>query len=216
MRWPIRCPLVTGIGTCQHKPILVQGDTIANPPGIGLGPEKEENVPDRLVFVPPLPIPSYRLKSRLAAQLDDLRSRVKRDVGRRVDPPDQIVRHACTESVAANNDVDMTREPRKEYRSLSGRIPTTNHNQLFVVAERTLHECRTVVDAATLEMFEAGKVRLPIARAGCKDDGPSINALVMIQSDVKRFGVRAVDLQCIDGHADLGAELATLRQAAAG
>ncbi len=50
----------------------------------------------------------------------------------------------------------MTREPCKEYRSLAGRIPTPDHDQLFVVAERTLHERRTVVDPATLKMLEAG------------------------------------------------------------
>jgi hypothetical protein len=112
--------------------------------------------------------------------------------------------------------MDMTRKPRKEYRGLSGRIATTNHNQLFIVAERTLHECRTVVDAATLEMLEAGEVRLPITRAGSNDDCASVDAFVMIQANLKRLGVRAVDCQCLDGHADLGAELATLRKAAAG
>ncbi len=38
----------------------------------------------------------------------------------------------------------------------------------------------------------------------------------MIESDMKGFRVRAVDLQRLDGHADLGAKLATLGQAAAG
>jgi hypothetical protein len=66
MRRPVCCPLVTGIGTCQHKPILVQGDTIAKPPGIGLGSKKKENVPDGLVFDLPLPVPPYALKFRLA------------------------------------------------------------------------------------------------------------------------------------------------------
>jgi len=67
MRRPVRFPLVSRIGTGQHKPILVQSDTIAKPSGIGLGPEKKENVLDGLVFDLPLPVPLYRLKFRLAA-----------------------------------------------------------------------------------------------------------------------------------------------------
>jgi hypothetical protein len=63
MRRPIRCPAVAGILACQHKPILVQGDTIAKPSGIGLGAKKKENVPDGYVFNLPLPVPPYCLES---------------------------------------------------------------------------------------------------------------------------------------------------------
>jgi hypothetical protein len=67
MRRPVCFPLVAGIGTCQHKPVLVQGDAIAKPPGIGLGSKKQENVPDRLVFDLSLLVPAYPLESRFAA-----------------------------------------------------------------------------------------------------------------------------------------------------
>src|ERR1700682_4728615 len=56
----------------------------------------------------------------------------------------------------------------------------------------------------------------PITRTGSNDDSASVNALVMIKSDLKGLGVRAFDRQCLDRHADFGPELATLRQAAAG
>jgi hypothetical protein len=61
MRRPICFPFVADIGTCQHKPILIERDTVAKPAGIGLGPKKKENVPDRLVFDLPLSIPLYSL-----------------------------------------------------------------------------------------------------------------------------------------------------------
>lgn len=67
MRRPICFPLVAGIGACQHKPILIERDTVAKPAGIGLSPKKKENMPDRLVFDLPLSIPLDSLKSRLAA-----------------------------------------------------------------------------------------------------------------------------------------------------
>jgi hypothetical protein len=59
---PICRPLVTCIRTCQHKPVLIQGDTIAKPSGIRLGSKKKENVADGLVFDLPLPVPPYRLQ----------------------------------------------------------------------------------------------------------------------------------------------------------
>src|SRR6202034_2177767 len=107
MRRPNLFPLGAGGGAGQHKPILVQGDAIAKPPGIGPGSKEKKHVLDGLVFDLPLPVPPYRLEFRLAAQLEDRRPRVKRDVGCRVDPPDQIIRHTCTESAAANDDMNM-------------------------------------------------------------------------------------------------------------
>ena len=67
MRRSISVPLFGGSGACQHKPVPVQGDTIAKPPGIGLSPKKKENLPNGLVFELPLPVPPDCLESRLTA-----------------------------------------------------------------------------------------------------------------------------------------------------
>ena len=64
---PVCFPPVTGGRAGQHESIRVHGNAIAKPTGTWLRTKKKKHVPDGLIFDLPLPIPSYRLESRLAA-----------------------------------------------------------------------------------------------------------------------------------------------------
>lgn len=108
------------IGAGEHEAVLVQRNTIAEPACTGLRTEKQEDVPDRLLFDLPLPVPFDRFKPLIAVQFYDLSPLMNGNVGRRIDPSDQIIRHARSESVTANHDVDMPRKSREENRCLTG------------------------------------------------------------------------------------------------
>ncbi len=64
MRRPNCFPLVAGSGARQHKPVLVQGDAIAKPPGIRPRSKKKKNVLDGLVFDLLLPRAGLRTTTR--------------------------------------------------------------------------------------------------------------------------------------------------------
>src|SRR5579872_4872583 len=105
-RWTVWRTRLKRIGAREHEAVLVQRNTIAEPAGTGLPTEKQEDVPDRLVFDLPLPVPFNRFKPLLPVQLHNLGPLMNGNVGRRIDPSDQIIRHARSESVTANHDVD--------------------------------------------------------------------------------------------------------------
>ena len=86
-------------------------------------------------------------------------------------------------------DVDLVDVLGEEQRGLPGRVGASHHDRVLADACPRLELGRGVVDAATLELGDAGDLQAPVPDAAGDDDGPGGDIVVVIEPD--RESVRA-------------------------
>src|SRR6266403_823956 len=95
------------------------------------------------------------LQAPISLKSHDLRSRSDLDCRGVFDTAKEVSRHALRETVRSNEHMNSSASLRQEHRGLTGRVRTTDDDDLIVVAKlRFFHERRVVVDADTFELTE--------------------------------------------------------------
>src|SRR5262249_59509947 len=98
--------------------------------------------------------PAHALEALFALERYDLGAAAQGDVGRLLDAPDEVARHAGGEAVAADHDVDVLDRRREVDRRLARRVAAADDDDLRVLAELRLDMRRAVVDAGPLVAVE--------------------------------------------------------------
>jgi hypothetical protein len=114
---------------------------------------------------------------------DDLGTRLELDVGRLLDPADQVARHRNGKSGSPDQHGDASPGRRKKDRGLTGGIRSPDDDDVFALAEDRFHRGGAVVDADTLETGKVPNVRLAVRHAGGDHDRPRRHADPGAQAD---------------------------------
>src|SRR4051812_31958447 len=103
-------------------------------------------------------------------ELHNLRSCSDLDGRSLFDTSNQVSRHACRETVGADEHMNPPTTPGEEQGRLTRRVAATNDDDLVCVAElRFFHEGRAVVNAGAFELREICERWLAIP-SSCRDD----------------------------------------------
>src|SRR5262245_11836350 len=98
------------------------------------------------------------------------------DRGSFFDPTNQVSGHAHRETPGPDEQVNPSAGPREKHCRLTGRIGTSDNDDLVTVAKlRFFHKSRVVVDAGTFELREIGEWRFAVSGPGGDDDSASGN-----------------------------------------
>src|SRR3954462_354542 len=110
------------------------------PSGRGIGAREQEQVTDikRALFTGQTAAPAHALERGIAIQPDHLGVEHQLDIGRGLDPLDQIARHAGPKTTAPDYHVDPAGVTRQEHRRLPGRITTADQDDFLFRANPRL------------------------------------------------------------------------------
>src|SRR5262249_47621853 len=109
----------------------------------------------------------YGLQPVFAMSFDDPRAAIDSNIGGLCDLVNQILRHGCAESFAANQHHDAFGVARKIDRRLSGRIGATYYVHLLVAAGERFGGPCAVVHTGACQALDARNIELsPLHAAG--------------------------------------------------
>jgi len=153
-----------------HEALGVDGDAAAQPVGLGVGADEKEDVAQRHLALAAgallAPAHARQAVRRVAVQRRQLGAGQQRDVGRGIDPVDQVARHAGRQAGAAHQHVDLGRVLGEEDGRLAGGVAAAHQGHLGAAAHARLQRGRPVPDAAAFELVQPGHGGAAVARAG--------------------------------------------------
>ena len=121
-----------------------------------------------------------------AVQSGDFRLVVQLDLGIVGDALNQVARHGIRQLSRAHQDVDLARGLGKIDGSLSGRVASADHDDVFVLAELRLNVGRTVVNSLPFEILQIGDGRLVVLGAGGNHNRPRGQRGAVVEHDFVR------------------------------
>ena len=149
----------------EHEAPLVQLDAAAEPVGVRIGADEEEEGAGwehlLLAAVPRV----HRPQVAVAVERGDAHPQVDRHVLQLLDPVHQVARHPRAEVFAPAKHVHVAGGPREIHDGLTRRVSATDHHDLLPPAEPRLHLGRGVVDARRLEIGEPWDVEFAVLHA---------------------------------------------------
>src|SRR6266436_2854328 len=213
-------PLLVIVRSRQNESLCVQSDpAAAQPLRRRIRAYEEKDIADRQLrlftggHAPPAH--TLQMRSRRAAQRDELRPRQHFDRGGGRDAVDEVARHGRGEPVSTQQDRHARGVSRQEHRGLAGRIAAPHQRNVFLPAHARLDGRGPVPDAPALELLEAGDGRPPVASAAGHDGRPGLRAPAVRQLESEGDG-SAIEPRDLVGNDHLGPELLRLHEGAAG
>ncbi len=187
----------------------------------GSAPTKRKRLRIGWVSLSPTPRqrPGHRLevRVRVAAEGGHLGFGQEADVGRRLDPLDEVARHALVEVRSADEQVHPGGVGGEVDRGLAGGVAAADQRHLGARAEPRLDRRGPVPDAAALEALDVAERRPAVAGAAGDDHGAGGHAAAVVELEaVGALGAEADELGDLRREDDLGAELLGLHEGAAG
>ena len=132
--------------------------------------------------------PGQRAEPARAMDRGQLRARVDGDPFVVSEALRQVVRHRVAEVVTADQDVDLVGVPGQEQGGLAGRVGAPHHDGVPAGHHLGLELARGVVDAASLEVGQAGHVQAPIPDAAGDDHGARHDVALVVEPDAEASG----------------------------